>query len=117
MSSSEELKDWVLEALEDMKAQEVVVLPVGEHSSIADFFVIASGTSDTHCKSMSQEVFRKLKDRGVAPLNSGEGATAAWTLLDFGAVVVHVFSREARGRYNLESHWKAESRSEASAEP
>jgi ribosome-associated protein len=106
MNSPEQLRDWVLEALDDLKALEVAVLPVGKKSSIADYFVIASGTSETHCRAMAQEVHRKLKGLGVAPLNSGEGGSASWTLIDLGPVVVHVFSREARNRYNLEGHWK-----------
>lgn len=107
MSSSEEVKATVLEALDDLKAQEVTVLPVGENSSVADYFVIASGTSETHCRAMAQEVQKSLKEKGVLALNSGEGGSAAWTLIDYGPVVVHIFSREARGRYNLEGHWRS----------
>jgi ribosome-associated protein len=100
-----EVRDWVVEALEDMKALDVACLPVGKTSTIADFFVICSGTSETHCRAIAQEVARKLKEQSLSPLNAGEPGSGAWTLLDFGSVVLHVFSREARGRYALEDVW------------
>ena len=100
-----EIRDWVVEALEDMKALDIACLPVGETSTIADFFVVCSGTSETHCRAIAQEVARKLKGRGMNPLNAGEPGTGTWTLLDYGSVVLHVFSREARGRYALEAVW------------
>ncbi len=103
--NSENLKDLVVEALEDMKALDITPLPVGETSSVADWFLVCSGTSETHCRAIAGEVGRKLKKMGILPLNSGEGGSAAWTLLDYGAVVLHVFSKEARTKYDLESVW------------
>lgn len=102
---SEQLRDWVLEAMGELKAQEAAVLPVGVKSTIADYFVVCTGTSETHCRSIAAEILRRLKAEGIAPLNSGEPGNGAWTLIDFGSVVVHVFSREARSRYNLEGAW------------
>lgn len=100
-----QIRDWVVEALEDMKALDIACLPVGKTSTIADFFVVCSGTSETHCRAIAQEVARKLKGQGLSPLNAGEPGSGAWTLLDYGNLVLHVFSREARGRYALEDAW------------
>lgn len=104
-----EMHAKILEALEDMKALEITSLPVGGQSSVADVFVICTGTSETHCRAIADEVRIQLKELGEQPLNSGEGRSAAWTLIDFGAVVVHIFSRDARGHYDLEGMWNRRS--------
>lgn len=109
------IRDRMVEALEDMKALDVACLPVGETSTIADFFVVCSGTSETHCRAIAAEVARKLKEQGLTPLNPGEPGSGAWTLLDYGSVVLHVFSREARGRYALEAVWGGKGESPGAA--
>ena len=91
--------------LDSKKATRVKVLRVTDVTVMADYFVIASGTSSTHVKSLAEEVELRLKEAGEAPLRTEGFHTNNWFLLDYGSVIVHVFSPEAREFYDLEHLW------------
>src|SRR5439155_1556661 len=80
----------------DKQGQAVVVLDVRELITITDYFVICSGSSDRQVKTLSDEIVRVLKARGVRPVRREGEAAAKWVLLDFVDFVVHVFNREER---------------------
>jgi ribosome-associated protein len=92
-------------ALEDMKAKDVVLLDVQGKSSVTDFMLIASGTSHRHVNSISQEVIEKAKEAGVMPLGTEGQTVGDWVLVDLGDVVVHVMMPDARSFYDLERLW------------
>ena len=101
----DELRDLVVNVLEDLKAADIVVLDVSDKTSIADYFVIASGTSDRHVKSSAEAVAFQAKlagepALGVEGLNEGE-----WALVDLNGVVVHVMQAKVRDFYQLEKLW------------
>lgn len=99
------LKELVLEALEDLKALNPVILDVTELTDVMDYLVIASGTSNRHVKSLASNVSMEAKKRGMMPLGiEGEGA-GEWVLVDFGDVVVHVMLPATRDLYDLERLW------------
>jgi ribosome-associated protein len=99
------LKELVLEALEDLKALNPVILDVTELTDVTDYLVIASGTSNRHVKSLASNVSMEAKKRGMMPLGiEGEGA-GEWVLVDFGDVVVHVMLPATRDFYDLERLW------------
>jgi ribosome-associated protein len=101
----DELRDLVVSVLEDMKATDVAVLDVRDKTSIADYFVIASGTSDRHVKSSAEAVAFQAKLAGEAPLGV-EGLTEGeWALVDLNGVVVHVMQAKVRDFYQLEKLW------------
>ena len=108
-----EIAEAASEALDDKKGREIKIIPVFEKTDIADYFVIASGTSNTHIKTLADEVEYQLTERGVKPLSYEGRGNGSWILLDFGCVVVHVFSREAREFYNLDKLYKEKSKAEA----
>ena len=91
--------------LDSKKATRVKVLRVTDVTVMADYFVIASGTSSTHVKSLAEEVEFRLKEDGTAPLRTEGFHTNNWFILDYGSVIVHVFSPEAREFYDLEHLW------------
>ena len=92
-------------ALDGKKAQDLRVLAIGDLSILADYFVLATGTSTTQVKALADEVDYQLSQQGVEPAR-GEGyGSAAWILLDYGSVVVHVFQPESREFYNLDKLW------------
>ncbi len=96
----------VLDALDDMKALEVKVLDVRGLTDIADFMVIASGTSDRHVRSVAQRVVEKAKEAGFRP----HGARRAqqdgdWVLIDLNELIVHVMLPRVREFYGLEKLW------------
>lgn len=94
-----------VDALADRKAQDVVVLDLRGISDAADFFVVASGTSDTHVRAVADHVIDALRAAGV-PVHHAEGLTQGrWALLDFVDFVVHVFHPTQRDFYQLERLW------------
>ena len=102
------LLNAVLKSLDDDKAQDAVSIGLAGKSSIADYMVIASGTSHRHVASMADHVVRRLKDQGYET-RAAEGLPQAdWVLIDAGDVVVHLFRPEVRAFYNLEKMWSAD---------
>ncbi len=92
--------------LDNKKGIDVTTLSVGDQTVLADYFVLATGTSNTHVRALADEVEFQLKEQlGIAP-NHIEGAGGnAWTLLDYGCVVIHIFTSQARDFYKLERLW------------
>jgi ribosome-associated protein len=101
----EELRDLVVEALDDMKANDIVVLDVRGKTSITDIMIVASGTSDRHVKSIAQTVAFKAKQVGETPLGSEGLDDGEWALVDLNGVVVHVMLPKVRDFYHLERLW------------
>ena len=101
----EALRDVVLQALDDMKAKDVVVLDVRGRTSITDIMIVASGTSDRHVKSIAQTVAFKAKQAGETPLGTEGVEDGEWALVDLNGVVVHVMQPKVRDFYHLERLW------------
>lgn len=94
------------EALDDKKAMDIKVLKVAEKSSITDYFVIASGTSEPHIRAMKNEIERKLKDMGVKDINVDFHPNSDWIVIDGFDFMIHLFGQETRELYSLEKLWK-----------
>lgn len=93
-------------ALDDKKGLDIRIIKIDDISSIADYFVIATGTSGTHVRSLADEVEFRLDEAGLS-VSAVEGQhNDTWILLDYIDVVVHVFSEEAREYYSLERLWE-----------
>ena len=95
----------IAESLSDRKAEDVRIFELGELCSFADFFVIATGTSDRHVRSVAEAAQERGRELGERALGQEGAERARWILVDFGDVVLHVFSREARDFYALERLW------------
>jgi ribosome-associated protein len=95
-------------ALEDMKAKEIIDLDVRGRSTVTDYMIIASGTSKRHVGSIAEEVIIKVKEAGLQPLGSEGQGVSDWILVDLGDVVVHVMMPDAREFYDLERLWGVE---------
>jgi len=89
----------------DRKAYDLVVLEVGRQSSIADYFIICSGRSDTQVQAIADAIQEDLGRDGVQPLAVEGLPRAQWVLMDYGDVVVHIFYVPVRGFYDLERLW------------
>ena len=92
--------------LDSKKALNLKILHIAELSVIADYFVIATGTSNTQVKALADEVEYQLKEKGVAPSHIEGYNSNSWILLDYGSVVVHVFTQESRSFYDLDRLWQ-----------
>ena len=99
------LKTVVIDALGDMKALEVKVLDVRGLTDIADFMVIASGTSDRHVRSVAQRVVEKTKEAGFRPHGVEGQQDSDWVLIDLSEMIVHVMLPRVREFYGLEKLW------------
>ncbi len=96
-----ELLEKITTLLEDKKAIDLKTLNIIEQSTLADYFVIASGTSNTHIKALADNVEVELKKEDLYP-NKIEGYNTEWILMDYGDVVVHIFTEKERQNYDLE---------------
>jgi len=94
-----------VEAVEDLKANRIQVLDLRPVSDAADFFLIASGTSEGHVRGIADRVVEALGKAGVRPHHVEGVSGGRWVLLDFVDLVVHVFHPEARAFYRLERLW------------
>jgi ribosome-associated protein len=103
--SPQNLRDHVVRALEDLKGRDIVALDVARATSVTDFMVIASGTSNRHVKALVDNVLESSKAKGIASLGVEGRGSNDWVLLDLGDVVVHVMQKEAREFYDLERLW------------
>ncbi len=99
-----ELVRAIAKVLDEKKAENIVAIKTEDLTIVSDFFVIASGTSNTHTKALADDVEYEIKKLGVDPIHF-EGRATGWILLDYGSVIVHVFDRESRDYYNLERLW------------
>jgi ribosome-associated protein len=103
-----ELKKVVIDALENLKADNICVLDVKDRTSVTDYMVIASGTSSRHVKSLADNVLIDVKEKGGRSVGIEGGAASDWILVDLGEVVVHVMMPAARSFYDLERFWQEE---------
>lgn len=91
--------------LDEKKAEHISVIKIDDISSLADYFVIATGRGSTHVRSLADEVEEKLKQQGVEPVRIEGYRSDNWVLMDYQSVVVHVFTGEARDFYDLDRLW------------
>ena len=105
MLTPAEIAAIAAKALDDKKARDVTVLKTAEQTVLADYFVICSGTSAPHVKALEDEVDRRLSEAGEDLIRREGLRSDIWVLMDFGSVIVHVFTDEARKFYNLERLW------------
>jgi len=105
--SALEVARMIVDGAEDKKAADIVLLDVAELTSMADYFVICSGGSERQLGAIADGIAEKLRAQGVRPIGREGGSNSHWTLLDFGAVIVHIFAPPERDYYQLERHWSA----------
>ncbi len=103
---AKELVRQIAASLDRHKAADIRVIGVTDITSIADYFVIAAGTSSTQVKALSDYVETELGEKGVSPLRTEGYHSSTWILMDYGTVIVHIFQEETRRFYDLERLWK-----------
>jgi ribosome-associated protein len=96
-----------LDIVEDKQASDIVLLDIHEQTSIADYFIIATVDNERQAKAVEDDVLQRLRrEQNIRPLGlEGLDNKGGWALLDYGDVIVHLFTEEARSFYNLEELW------------
>ncbi len=103
--SAESLVRLCREIVLDKKAQDVVVLDLRDITSVADFFLICSGTSEPQLKAIAEAISVRLKEEGVTAVGHDGAPVSRWLVLDYGSVLIHIFHPEVRRRFALEQLW------------
>ena len=105
MDKISDLKSVVINTLDLNKAQDIVTIDLKDKSSMADFMIIASGTSSRHIQSLSEQVLEKLKDNGIKNSKIEGKESNEWKLVDGIDLIIHIFHPEKRKFYELEKIW------------
>ena len=100
-----DLKKIIIETLDINKAQDIVSINLKDKSSMADYMIIASGTSSRHIQSLSEQVLEKLKDNGIKDSKIEGKDSSEWKLVDGIDLIIHIFHPEKRRFYELEKMW------------
>lgn len=103
--NAREIMEKIVVAADGKKAIDLKVLQIGELTTLADYFVICSGTSYPHMNAISEEIEEKLDEAQVFPRGREGRDSQNWILLDYGDVIVHIFSTESREFYSIERLW------------
>jgi ribosome-associated protein len=103
--NSEALTDLVIDALDDVKAKDIVRIDVRDLTTVTDFMVVASGTSNRHVKALVDNVAEKAREAGHRPIGVEGEEGGEWVLLDLQDTLVHVMLPKVREFYNLEKLW------------
>lgn len=99
-----ELMENIVKVLDENKGMDIEALEITDLSSVADYFVIVTGTSSTHVRALTEDVEDGLSQLGVEP-DHIEGKATGWILMDYGTVIVHIFTADMREHFNLEHLW------------
>ena len=105
MDKISDLKQIVIQTLDLNKAQNIISIDLKDKSSMADYMIIASGTSSRHIQSLSEQVLEKFKDNGIKNSKIEGKESNEWKLVDGIDVIVHIFHPEKRKFYELEKIW------------
>lgn len=104
----DELKKLAIDAIEDLKAEDITVLDVKGKTTVTDWIIVATGSSSRHVKSIANNVIVEAKKASRPPLGVEGENEGEWVLVDLGDVIVHVMQRQVRDFYDLESLWSVD---------
>tara|TARA_B100001109_G_C18625725_1_gene363648 strand:- start:247 stop:597 length:351 start_codon:yes stop_codon:yes gene_type:complete len=105
MDKISDLKEIIINTLDINKAEDIVTIDLKDKSSMADYMIIASGTSSRHIQSLSEQVLEKLKNNGLKDSKIEGKASSEWKLVDGIDLIIHIFHPEKRKFYELEKIW------------
>ena len=106
MDSAKKMAQIAYNAMEDKKAEDIRIIEIGEISTIADYFIIANGTNSSQVQALVDSVDEALSKAGIEPQRIEGNRSSNWILMDYGDIVIHIFSKEDRLFYDLERIWR-----------
>lgn len=102
---SAELKQFVIDKIDDLKAKDIISFDVSQRSNITDYMVICSGTSKTHVRAIAENLIKEAKEIDMQPIGVEGREGCEWVLVDMGGVILHVMQDQTRDLYQLEKLW------------
>ena len=105
---TKELLKMVENVLDERKGQNISIMDVIDKTSVTDFMIVVTSTSERHAKALSDYVLEKVKDKGLVPLGVEGSKGSDWVLVDLGDVILHVMTAQAREFYQLEKLWSVD---------
>jgi ribosome-associated protein len=106
MLTSLEIAELAVRALDSKRAKDILVLETTDITVLADYFILCTATSTTQIKTLADEVDKALREKGEPALRTEGYRGGGWVLVDFGAIVVHIFLKDIREFYSLERLWR-----------
>ena len=103
--TQQERIEFIIKTLDSKKGEDIQLLKIGDLTILADYFVIVNGTSNTHARTLADEVEFQLSQKGIEPERREADTGNTWIILDYGDILVHVFYKETRNFYKLEGVW------------
>lgn len=103
--SAEQLCEKICNIIIDHKGEDIISINIKEKTGIADYFVVASGRSMTHTRSLIEYIEKEAEELGYVPIRADGAKEGRWAVLDYGDVIVHIFNDETRLMYHLEKLW------------
>jgi ribosome-associated protein len=103
--TSKELSEKIIGILEEKKGTDIKLIKIEEISSLADYFIIVTGSSNTQVRALSDAVEEKMKADNIAPHAIEGYHSNGWIVLDYESVILHIFTRDAREYFNLDKLW------------
>lgn len=104
--NAKDMADLIVRAMDEKKGRDIKALKTGELTTLAEYFVLCTGASNTQIKALSDAVEKVMTEAGEEPHHIEGHRSGTWVLLDYSCVVVHIFTEEAREFYDLERLWK-----------
>lgn len=101
----QEKLELIVKTLDSKRGEDIQAIKVGDITILADYFVIVNGTSNTHARTLADEVEFRLSQNGVEPLRCEADTGNTWIVLDYGDIIIHVFFKDTRKFYKLEGLW------------
>lgn len=105
-NEDQKILDSIAQAIYDKKGQNIVALDIREISSLTGYFLVAEGTVDRHVRSLGKTLVASMKKEGVDVFQVDGEMEGEWFVIDFGGIMVHIFTPEMRKKYALENLWK-----------
>jgi iojap-like protein len=104
MTQQEKL-ELIIKALDSKRGEDIQAIKIADLTILADYFVIVNGTSNTHARTLADEVEFQLSQQGIEPQRRESDTGNTWIVLDYGDIIIHVFYKETRNFYKLEGLW------------
>lgn len=101
----QQLKDEIINVLQQKKAKDLTVIDIAKQSSIADYYVIVSGKTNIQVRSLVEFLEEKMEEKGIFAQRKDGAREGIWTVIDYASVIVHIFEDNARKRFDLEKLW------------